>query len=142
FSLWHGPLYVLFSCCLALAQSQTEKISSFSHFRPRMEIAGEKYAGNEACADCHGQKMRLQSHTAMARALRNAAESKVLQSHPRMTIRVAQYLYEISSNGKQSFYSVTDGKQTIKEPILFAFGDGYVAQTYVLLRGDKLYEGR
>jgi hypothetical protein len=141
FSLWHVVLYLLLSCCFALAQAPNGK-TAFSDFRPRQEMAGEKFAGHEACASCHAQKSRLQSHTAMAHALVTAAESKVLRSHPRMAFRSGQYSYEISSDGQQSFYSVTDGKQTIREPIFYAFGDGYLAQTFVLRRGDRLYEGR
>jgi len=32
--------------------------------------------------------------------------------------------------------------ETIREPIAFVFGDAHVAQTYVLRRNEKLYEGR
>jgi len=37
---------------------------------------------------------------------------------------------------------VTNGKETISEPILYAFGNAHVAQTYVYRRNGKLYEGR
>jgi hypothetical protein len=59
-----------------------------------------------------------------------------------MTFRAGTYSYEIVTDGPRSIYRVTDGKQTISEPIPYVFGDGYIAQTYVLLHNGKLYEGR
>ena len=55
-------------------------------------------------------------------------------------MRVGPYTYEIKRNGKQSFYSVTDGKDTISLPIHYAFGEGKMGQTYVLQRDGKFYE--
>ena len=78
----------------------------------------------------------------MARALSSAAESRVLQSHPRMAFRAGAYSYQIVTTGTQSIYSVTDGKETISEPIPYVFGDAYIAQTYVVQHNGKLYEGR
>ena len=105
-------------------------------------MPGEKFVGREVCATCHAQKNRSQSRTAMAHALGTAAGNNVLRSHPRLTFRAGPYSYEISSNGQQSYYRVTDGKETITESILYVFGNAHVAQTYVLRRKDKLYEGR
>jgi hypothetical protein len=78
----------------------------------------------------------------MGHALSIGAESNVLQSHARMTFRAGEYTYEIATDGRQSLYRVTDGKETIVEPILYAFGNAHVAQTYVFRRHGKLYEGR
>jgi Cytochrome c554 and c-prime len=78
----------------------------------------------------------------MRHALSIAADSEVLRTHPRMTFRVGAYSYEIVSDGQQNSYRVTDGKETISEPILYAFGNAHVAQTYVYRHNGKLYEGR
>jgi hypothetical protein len=78
----------------------------------------------------------------MARALSTPAENRVLQSHPRMTFRAGTYSYEIVSDGQQSIYRVTDGKETISELIPYVFGNANIAQTYVLRHNGKLYEGR
>jgi len=59
-----------------------------------------------------------------------------------MTFRTGTYSYEIVSDEQQNLYRVTDGKETISEPILYAFGNAHVAQTYVYRRNGKLYEGR
>jgi hypothetical protein len=55
-------------------------------------------------------------------------------------MRVGPYTYEIKRNGKQSSYSVTDGKDTISFPIVYAFGQGKMGQTYMLERDGKFYE--
>jgi hypothetical protein len=59
-----------------------------------------------------------------------------------MTFRAGAYSYEIVSDGQENSYRVTNGKETISEPILYAFGNAHVAQTYVYRRNGKLYEGR
>ena len=76
----------------------------------------------------------------MAMAMEPIAESKVLGENPRLSMRVGAYTYEIKRNGKQSFYSVTDGKDTVSLPIVYAFGQGKMGQTYVLQRDGKFYE--
>lgn len=73
-------------------------------------------------------------------AMEPIATSKVLSDNPKLTMRVGAYTYEIKRNGKQSFYSVTDGKDTISLPIVYAFGQGKMGQTYMLQRDGKLYE--
>ena len=98
--------------------------------------------GNQSCVGCHAEKSRSQSQTAMAHALGGSAQSNVLQSHPHLNFRVGQYTYEITTDSNQSTFQVTDGKQTIREPIAYVFGNARVAQTYVLLRNGRLYEGR
>ena len=102
----------------------------------------EGFVGREVCAGCHIQKNRTQSQTAMAHALGNPGDNRVLRSHPQMTFRTGSYTYEISNDEKQSFYRVTDGKETISEPIAYVFGNAHVAQTYILRHNGKLYEGR
>src|SRR5437879_2492950 len=59
-----------------------------------------------------------------------------------MTFRAGGFSYEIVSDSRQSVYRVTDGKEILDEPILYAFGDAHVAQTYVFRHGGKLFEGR
>ena len=76
----------------------------------------------------------------MAMAMEPIATSKVLSENPQLTMRVGAYTYEIKRNGKQSFYSVTDGKDTVSLPIVYAFGQGKMGQTYVLQRDGKFYE--
>lgn len=78
----------------------------------------------------------------MAHALGPARESEILRSHPKMSFRAGPYDYEIVSDGQQSLYRVTDGKETLTEQLLYAFGKGHDGQTYIYRHSGKLYEAR
>ena len=130
----------LFTSSFGLPQSQNA--TAPSQFRPRKEIPDVPFVGSAACVDCHGLKTAGYSHTSMAHALSLPAESAVLRSHPRLSFQVGRYSYEILSDDQESSYRVTDGKKTITAPILYAFGNAHIAQTYVFARLGKLYEAR
>jgi hypothetical protein len=78
----------------------------------------------------------------MALAMESVAGSRVLTENPKLTKQIGPYSYEIKRQGKQSFYSVTDGKSTISVPIEYALGQGRMGQTYVLQRNGNFYESR
>lgn len=124
------------------AQHEAGNADPFANFRPRRQIPGESFVGNAACANCHVQKSRTQSRTAMAHALSNPEDSEILRSHSKMTFRAGAYTFEILTRDKESIYRVSDGKESITEPIAYAFGSGRVAQTYIVRHNNKLYEGR
>lgn len=123
-------------------QSFFAKVTDFSDFRPRREMPHEQFVGREACAACHMQKARSQLHTAMANALALPEDNPVLKSHSHLTFQAGRYTYEITTEGQQSVFRVTDGQATVGEPIAYVFGNAHVAQTYVLRHNGKLYEGR
>jgi len=77
-----------------------------------------------------------------AHALHSTAASALLRSHPQMTFRSGSYSYEIVSHGHKILYGVSSGKETLSEPVLYAFGDAHIARTYVCRHNGKLYEGR
>jgi hypothetical protein len=133
---------LLFLFVPVFPQSVQENTTTFSQFRPRREIPGEVFVGSDACFDCHVSKTRTYAHTSMAHALQNPEKAAVLQSHAQMAFRSGPYSYEIKTEGQQSFFRVTDGKQTYSEPILYAFGNAHIAQTYVFQHNGRLQEGR
>lgn len=134
--------FVSSSPFLVFAQKKLDRPGSFSSFRPRREVGGEKFIGSAACTGCHQEKSQSYSHTAMANALTRAGQSKILLSHPRLTFRTGAYSYEIVNDGGEYLYRVTDGKGTMSEPLLYAFGNAHVAQTYVFRHNGKLFESR
>jgi hypothetical protein len=78
----------------------------------------------------------------MARALEPGAAAAILRQQPKLTFRAGPYQYEIARKGEQSIYTVTDGKETLSFPIVYAFGLGHAGQTYILQGKDALYESR
>ena len=101
-----------------------------------------KYTGPQACAKCHQEESRMQHATAMGRALEPVATSQLLRANPRLTFRAGPYTYQIIRRGEESLYTVTDGKQTFSEPILYSFGQGKAGQTYVFRHEGSFYESR
>jgi hypothetical protein len=101
-----------------------------------------KYVGAGACAKCHQEESQTQHATAMGRALEPVATSEILSANPALTFRSGPYTYRITRSGDQSLYTVTDGKQTISAPILYAFGQGKAGQTYIYQRNGSFQETR
>jgi cytochrome c554/c'-like protein len=100
------------------------------------------YTGPKACAKCHAEESAKQHLTAMGRALEPVATSEILRANRRMTYRSGPYAHEIVRRGDQSLYTVTDGVNTISEPILYTFGQGKAGQTYIFRHDGAFYESR
>ncbi len=92
------------------------------------------------CATCHAAQAKPQPATSMAHALESVAECSILREHPLLTFSANGYSYRIERKGDQSFYSVSDGKDTLTLPIGWAFGLGSAGQTYVLEKDGSYYE--
>jgi hypothetical protein len=78
----------------------------------------------------------------MGQAIATAADCQILITRPRLTFRNGPYSYEIARLGNRSIYTVSDGVNTISEPILFCFGQGKVGQTYTFRHNGLFYETR
>ncbi len=109
-------------------------------WNPRRIPAGSEFVGDQACGECHKKVFNSHAKSGMAMAMEPIVDSLVLTENPQLSMTVGPYKYEIKRQGKQSFYSVTDGKETISIPIAYAFGQGHMGQTYVLEHGGQLYE--
>jgi Cytochrome c554 and c-prime len=113
---------------------------SVSRWHPRRPPANTEFVGDQVCAECHKDLVTRQSHSAMGLAMEVVGSSKVLAENPLMTFRSGPYAYEIKRKDKESIYTVTDGKDAISLPILYAFGQGKAGQTYVLQYEGGYYE--
>src|SRR5215212_6071423 len=116
------------------------QMSGVRRWNPRRVPADAVFIGDQACGECHKRHFASHGHSGMAEAMEPVAASKVLSVNPQLSMRVGPYTYEIKRNGKQSTYSVTDGKDTLSFPIVYAFGQGKMGQTYMLERDGKFYE--
>jgi len=94
------------------------------------------------CAPCHRAQTLAQPATSMGRALETVAECQILREHPQLEFRQGPYSYKISRDGDRSIYAVTEGKETLKAPIAWAFGLGSAGQTYVYQWNGAWYESR
>ncbi|HKQ52910.1 MAG TPA: multiheme c-type cytochrome [Pyrinomonadaceae bacterium] len=119
---------------------QQQQQSASVRWHPRRAPANAQFIGDQACAQCHKKMVSLHAQSAMGMAMEPVANSKVLIDNPVMTFRTGPYTYEIRRKEKESSYTVTDGKETITLPILYAFGQGKAGQTYVLRHEGAYYE--
>src|SRR5262249_7588171 len=109
-------------------------------WNPTRVPAGAVFVGEQVCAECHKNKAVSQSQSSIGMGMESIKDSKILTTYPKMTFRSGPYSYEITRKGDESFYTVTDGKETITLPVLFAFGQGKAGQTYVLQYDGGYYE--
>src|SRR6266404_464288 len=115
---------------------------AFSKWRPTHELAGVRYVGSGACAQCHNLLTARRLANSMSRALEPVESCELLKSHPRLSFRNGPYNYQILRDGKQSIYTISDGLNSISEPILYCFGQGKAGQTYVFQHQGVFYESR
>ncbi|HAF24154.1 MAG TPA: hypothetical protein DCK93_14810 [Blastocatellia bacterium] len=115
---------------------------AFSRWRPTHELAGVRYVGSSACAQCHSEVTAKRSANLMSKALEPTADCEVLKTHQPLNFRNGPYTYQIVREGNRSIYKITDGVNAISEPILFCFGQGKAGQTYVFRHNDVFYESR
>jgi hypothetical protein len=109
-------------------------------WHPTRIPTGTVFVGDQSCAECHKDKAATQLQSSMGLAMESIKDSKVLTANPKMTFRIGPYAYEIKRDGDRSVYTVTDGKETISLPILYAFGQGKAGQTYVLQYDGAYFE--
>jgi hypothetical protein len=131
FSLWLSPLL--------RGQSQRD---AFSKWRPTHELAGVRYVGSHACAECHAAYEATRLANAMSRALEPVETCDVLEKNPILNFRNGPYNYQIERDGKRSTYTITDGINSISVPLLYCFGQGKAGQTYVFQYKEVFYESR
>jgi hypothetical protein len=78
----------------------------------------------------------------MGKALERVANCEILRSHPKLTFCDGPYAYTITRDGDESAYEVTDGHETLKTPLEWAFRQGGAGQTYVFEKNGNWYESR
>lgn len=136
----------LLPLCVALGLfwfvSASEKAMQKPPFSPTQAPPGAQYVGAKTCALCHEAQSQTQPETSMGRALETAKDGHILRAHPLLEIQIGKYSYKITRQGEQSIYTVSDGQNTITEPIAWAFGLGAAGQTYVFQHKGQFYESR
>jgi formate-dependent nitrite reductase cytochrome c552 subunit len=90
------------------------------------------------CATCHPKEAQTQPKTPMGIGLQLPAEQTLLKDHPKLTVTWKGYTYSIERKGDLSFYTVSDGINSITLPIRYAFG--VHSQTYALEHEGHFYE--
>lgn len=129
-----------------MAQLSTADHLADPGFWPTQEAASrEGFIGPSGCRTCHAEKVATQGATPMGQTLMraNPTDDPIFAPHRRLTFTVSQYHYLIESDAGHSLYTVTDGKQKLSSPLLWAFGTPRVGQSYLFKNADgRFYEAR
>ena len=128
-------------CGVIVVISHAQQDNFFSEWRPNANTRGIRYAGNNACVECHKEQAQ-QLHTPMAQALEVAPDCRIVTAKGKLTFRNGPYTYTIAREGNAVLYSIADGRSSITKPILYCFGQGHVGQTFLFRHNDMLYETR
>src|ERR1043165_10224114 len=113
-------------------------MNAVRRLNPRRVPVDTVFTGDQSCGECHKKQFASANNSGMAQAMEPVAGSKILGDNPKLKMTVGPYTYELTRNGKQSTYSVTDGKDTISFPLTYALGQGKMGQTSVLERDGEL----
>jgi hypothetical protein len=131
--------FILWSLSSSHAQAQRD---AFSKWRPTHELAGVNYVGSATCAQCHAPLTNKRLANPMSRALAPVENCDRLKAYPRLSFRNGPYNYQIVREGNRSIYKISDGSNSISEPILYCFGQGKAGQTYVFQHNGVFFESR
>lgn len=110
--------------------------------RPNRVPENATFVGMAACAECHEQIIGAHRDSGMARAMQPASVADILRANPKLSLKSGRFTYTLERKGDDTFYSVTDGVNTLTEKILYAMGQGKAGQTYVYRHGVDYYESR
>ena len=99
-------------------------------------------SSDSACADCHTAESKHFAVTPMAMALEKVSDCAILKAHPDLVFEEGAYRTRIVRKDDGSVLTVTDGKDTLSVPLLWAFGRGQAGQTYVFEYNGAMYESR
>jgi cytochrome c554/c'-like protein len=134
--------------CFALTLSLLDSFhahaqrDAFSKWRPTHELSAVNYVGSAACAECHAPLTNKRLANPMSRALAPADSCEVLKTNPKLNLRNGVFNYQIVREGNRSIYTISDGANSISEPILYCFGQGKAGQTYVFQHKGVFFESR
>ena len=137
------------ACGGMLAQSREASVVSKST-AARLQAPGwwptkrnrsrSEYVGAAECAGCHSPESEDFGNSAMAHAATPAADSVILRQHEHLAFQIGAYSYQINTSGGKSIFTVSNGAASHSDVLLWAFGVGRIAQTYIYAEDGNFYE--
>lgn len=122
--------------------STDTRVQSPGFWPTKGTYAREEFVGEPLCAKCHANEAATWATSPMAQASVLPKDSAVLQQFPNMALHSGPYSFAITKTASDWNFSVTDGSQTISEPILWAFGFNHKGQAFLLEHDGGIYDTR
>jgi Cytochrome c554 and c-prime len=138
--------------CNVQAQTQSAKSNDLSKpTEARLKASGwwptkgdrsrDEYVGAAECANCHSSVATSFRGSAMAHAAARAPDSDSLREHENLAFQIGRYSYRISNSGGKNILRISRGSSSHSANLLWAFGMGRMAQTYVYEENGNFFEG-
>jgi hypothetical protein len=126
----------------AIPMATEDRVQSQGWWPTKGSAPREEFVGPAECAKCHSAEAASWAKTPMAHASAKPADSEILHGQGDLTFQAVPFSYELKQTGQETAYSASDAKNTISQPLLWAFGLGHKGQTYIYWRRGALYESR
>jgi hypothetical protein len=127
---------------LADQYSTAERVKRPGWWPTKGTASKNDYAPPNVCTRCHSDIAVSQKTTPMARTAMTPANAEPLRSHQKINLTQGPYTYQMTPNSAGETYSVITDKQTVSDPLTWAFGTGNHGQSYLFEHEGSLYEGR
>ena len=122
--------------------STAERVKKKGWWPTKGDAPKDEYAGTAACTQCHTDIAATQKTTPMAHTALPPVDSEWLRSRDKLTLAQGPYTYQMAHTANAEIYSVLEDKQSISEPLTWAFGTGNHGQSYLFEHQGSFYEGR
>jgi len=124
----------------AMSFSTSDRVEDTTWWPTKGTAPRSEYVGTSGCQQCHPDKVTSQVLTEMADASTRSTDPALLIGQPRLNFRQDPYNYEVARTGQNVTLSVNDGHSSVSQPLIFAFGQGVVGNTFLYEKEGKLYE--
>jgi len=120
--------------------STPERVKRPGWWPTKGSASRDEFSGSQACVPCHSSIAQTQFQTKMALTAEPATRSKFLQSG--VAFSQGSFTYQIERSGQLDTYIVSNGSQSVSEPVPWAVGAGGNGQSYLFQNGGSWYEAR
>jgi hypothetical protein len=122
------------------SQTTEARLKSSGWWPTKVDRSRNEYVGAAVCADCHAAESKTFQSSAMAHAATRAASSDSLRDHDHLAFQIGRYNYQISHLDGKNVLRISEGGASYSAVLLWAFGMGRMAQTYVYEKNGNFYE--
>lgn len=119
------------SASVADQMSTQERLNQPGWWPTRLVATRKDFVGSEACASCHASIVATAKNSEMSKALLRPQDSFVMQKYAGQSFHVDGFAYQLKQTPQGYAFTVSQGSQSITQPITWAFGDGTLSQVYL-----------